>query len=113
MTIDHKARILQLARDAGKPPERLCPILVDMLAQLMAQWLLVTEELNTRPALADELVAEGGLIRTVPPEFQMQAKLIANIRAILKDLGLIDLSNDPLKKLREKLAGRLPASSAN
>ena len=94
-------RLQQIARDAGKP--ELNPVLLMLCADQLAQWEKLTEELATRPALADELCTDQGLVRTIPPEFNMQAKAITAIRLLLKDLGLVELSVEPLKKLRNRL----------
>lgn len=98
---DWETRLKQIASDAGK--DSLNPVLLGLLVDQLKQWEKLTEELATRPALADELTTDGGLVRTIPPEFNMQAKAIQNIRLLLKDLGLVDLSVDPLAKLKKRL----------
>jgi hypothetical protein len=98
-----QARLKQVAIDYGVGD--LNPILLPLCATALAQWEQVTEEVTTRPELVDSYFTKDGQLaqRDVPPEFKMQVALIGQIRSLLKDLGLIDLSKDPLRAIRKRL----------
>ena len=102
-TLEWQRKLQQVADDNGKG--ELNPVLLPLCADALRQWELVTEELSTRPKLVDEWTDfdKGRTERSRPPEFDMQARLIGIIRQLLKDMGMVDLSVDPLAKLKKRL----------
>lgn len=104
-TKEWEKRLQSIANDAGKGD--LHPVYLALCADALRQWEQLTEELATRPELVDEaekMNQYGGWTeRSVPPEFTMQSKLIQTIRGLLKDMGLVDLSVDPLAKIKRRL----------